>query len=76
MSCLVDELSRFRADKPGDVPSLIRLHSPQVEPWALSNPLSTQRRLVRLDAVIDTHADLTSLWAPSLCWFCHALAQM
>ena len=42
--------------------------------WVLSNPSSTQRRLIRLGGY-PCWSD-ASLGTQSFCWFCHALAHM
>ena len=44
------------------------------EAWALSYPLSTQRRLIRLGGC--TGWSESSLGAQSFCWFCHEAAQL
>ena len=42
--------------------------------WALSYPVSAQRRLWSDWA--DIQADLSLRWAQSFCWFCHKAAQI
>ena len=42
--------------------------------WALSYPMSAQRRLWSDWA--DAQADPSLCWAQSLCWFCHEAAHM
>ena len=74
MACAPTEDS----DQPGLPPCLIRVFAVRMKkPWALSYPLSAQRRLW-LDWA-DAQADLsllTSLGAESFCWFCHEAAQI
>ena len=62
-------------DKPGYPPSLIRVFAVCMKKaWVLSYPSSAQWRL--WSDWEDAQADLSSLGAQSLCWFCHALAHM
>ena len=70
--CAPSEVS----DQPGLPPSLIRVFVVHIKkPWALSYPLSIQRRLWSDWA--DAQADLeSSLGAQSLCWFCHEAAHI
>ena len=63
------------SDQPGHPPSLIRVFAVRLKkPWVLSYPLSAQRRLWSDWA--NAQADLSSLGAHSLCWFCHVAAQI
>ena len=72
MACVSSEDS----DKPGRLPSLIRVFDVhRKKHWVLSYPLSAQRRLWSDWA--DAQADLSLRWAHwSFCWFCHAQAHI
>ena len=62
------------SDQPGHPPSLIRPFAVRMKKhWALSYLLYAQQRLWSDWA--DAQADLSSLGAPSFCWFCHEVAQ-
>ena len=79
------------SDQPGHPPSLIRVFAVRMNVWALSYPLSAQRRLWpdRADAQADlwTQRRLWSDWADAqadlslrlahipFCWFCHEAAH-
>ena len=76
------------SDQPGHLPSLIRVSIVRLkQTWALSYPVSAQRRLWSdwMDAQADlrlwsdwadAQADLSLRWAQkSFCWFCHEVAQ-
>ena len=76
------------SDQPGHPPSLIRVSAVRLkQTWALSYPVSAQRRLwsdwvdaqadLRLWSYwADAQADLSLRWAQkSFCWFCHEVAQ-
>ena len=63
------------SDQPGHPPSLIRVFAVRMKkPWALSSPLSAQRRLIRLGGCPGWSK--SSLGGHSLCWFCHVVAQI
>ena len=67
--------SREDSDKPGHLPSLIRVFAVRMKkPWALSYPLSTQWRLFRLGWCPSWSG--SSLGAQSFCWFCHVAANL
>ena len=76
------------SDQPGHLPSLIGVSAVRLkQTWALSYPVSVQRRLWSdwVDAQADlrlwsdwadAQADLSLRWAQkSFCWFCHEVAQ-
>ena len=63
------------SDQPGHPPSLIRVFAVRMKKgWIHSYPLSAQRRLCSDWA--DAQADLSSLGAQSLFWFCHVAAHI
>ena len=72
MACAPSEDS----DQPGNAPSLIRVFAVRMKKaWALSYPVSAQRRLWPDWA--DAQADLSLRWAHmSFCWFCHEAAHI
>ena len=78
MSCDMTKPTKWLCslDQPGHPPSLIRVFAVRMKKaWALSYPLSEQRRLW-LDWA-NAQADLeSSMGAHSFCWFCHEAAQM
>ena len=56
-------------------PSLIRVFAVRMKKsWVLSYPLSAQRRL--WSDWVDAQADLSTMGAQSLCWFCHVVDQI
>ena len=64
-----------KTDQPRHPPSLIRVFAICMKkPWALSYPLSTQGRLIRLGRC-PGWSEL-SLCAESFCWFCHDAAHL
>ena len=71
MICVPSEDS----DQPGHPTSLIRVFAVCMKKaWALSYPLSTQRRLWSDWA--DAQADLSLRWVHMpFCWFCHEAAH-
>ena len=64
------------SDQPGHPPSLIRVFAVSMKKhWALNYLLSAQRRL--WSDWVDAQADLSLRWVHmSICWFCHAAAQV
>ena len=64
------------SDQPGHLPSLIRVFAVRMKKaWALSYPLSAQRRL--WSDLADAQADLSLPRVHrSFCLFCHEVAQM
>ena len=67
--------SREDSGQPGHPPSLIRVFAVRMKkPWALSYPLSAQRRLIRQG---ECPGYLSLHWAHiSFCWFCRAVAHL
>ena len=80
MSCLMTKPTKWHvhpanSDQRGHPPSLIRVLAVRMKKaWALSYPLSAQRRLVRLGGYPGWFE--SSLGAHSFCCFCHVMAQM
>ena len=71
MACAPSEGS----DQPGHPPSLIRVIAVRMkEAWALSYPLSAQRRLWSDWA--EAQADLSLRFTHSFCWFCRVAAHI